>query len=97
MKRLIIGLSLLMATSAAAMQDTVPVKRGWMSTHYHSTHDRLSKHKGKVGLAVGAIGTGLVIKIFNKEINDYVKPFIKSVWKKTTGWIKRIFRSEKKA
>jgi len=95
MKRLIIGLSLLTASSALAMQEAAPVKRGWMSSHYHSTCNKLSCHKGKVGLAVGAIGTGIVCKIFKKEIDEYVKPLIKSVWKKTTGWLKRVFRSEK--
>jgi len=90
----VLALSLSAATVVA--METTPT-RGRLSTCYHNTCNRLGRHKGKVGLAVGAIGTGVVYKIFHKEFDNYVKPLIKSVWKKTTGWIRRIFRSEKKS
>ena len=82
----------LSAVTAVAMETT---NRGRVSNAYHKAYDKLSNHKGKVGLAIGAIGTGLAYKVFHKEFDAYVKPLIKSVWKKATGWIKRIFRSKK--
>lgn len=96
MNKLKIGILALSLSAATVVAMEVAPTRGRLSTCYHNTYNRLSHHKGKVGLAVGAIGTGVVYKVFHKEIDEYVKPFIKSVWKKTTGWIKRIFRSEKK-
>ena len=94
MKHAIIVLSLIL-TAAAMATENIP-QRGRISRAYHNTYSHLSDHKGKVGFAAGAIGTGLILRVFNKEINDYVKPLIKSVWNRTTGWFKRIFRSEKK-
>jgi hypothetical protein len=93
-KLTIYALAVSLATASIVAMDVTP-KRGRLSRAYHNTTDRLSNHKGKVGLAVGAIGTGVVYKIFHKEFDSYVKPLIKSVWKKTTGWIKRIFRGKK--
>jgi hypothetical protein len=89
-------LALTLTTANIVAMESTPT-RGRLSTCYHNTANKLSNHKGKVGLAVGAIGTGFVLRVFNKEINDYVKPLIKSVWKRTTEWLRRIFRRDKKA
>lgn len=91
-KACIIGVSLLITTSAAAMETARPSR---LRHAYRRTHDRLSKHKGKVGLACGAVGAGLAYKIFHKEFDMHVKPLIKGVWKRFTGWCKRIFRRKK--
>jgi len=89
--RYVIGMSLLISTPIITMQkNSQPTKR-FTNSYCYNTYKELKNHKGKVGLAVGSIGTIVISKIFNKEINGYIKPLIKSLWNKTTGWIKRIF------
>lgn len=93
MKRVLFALLVLL--SSTTMCSEAPRDRGRVSNAYHRVHDKLSNHKGKVGLAAGAIGTGIAIKVFKVEFDEYLKPFFKSVWKRTTGWFRRVFRSKK--
>lgn len=76
---------------------TIPVaeQRGRLSNAYHRTHDRLSNHKGKVGLACGVVGTTILTKAFEDEINKYIKPFFKDTCKKIGNWFRRIFKRDK--
>lgn len=86
-------LAVLLLTSAV----TIPAvaEQGRLSTAYHSLHNKLGQHKGKVGLACGAIGTTVLGKVFEKEINEYLKPAFKSICKKIGGWLKKVFRRSK--
>jgi len=84
----------LAATSIVAMN--IPV-RGRLSTAYHKTTDQLSNHKVKLGVAAGTIGTAVVLRVFNEEINEFVKPLIKKLWNRTTSWFKKVFTRSKKA
>lgn len=102
----ILSLSLLTAGVLVADTDETPwewsvdnipakefgVKRGRLSTACLKTRNRLSNHKGKVCLAAGAIGATIVNKVFAYEIDNYVKPFIKGVFKRTYNFFKRIFK-----
>jgi len=70
--------------------------RGHLSSCYHDTCKKLSNNKGKVGVVVGAVGATIINKVFSHEIDNFVKPFIKGVWKKTCNLFRRIFRKEEK-
>jgi len=97
MKTLKIAIAALLIASSFSIRPQNEIKRGRVSTCYHKVVNKCSNHKGKVGLAVGAIGTTVVTRIFRTEIDSYVKPFFKSVWKKTTNFFRRIFNREEKA
>lgn len=92
-KLCVLVLSLIAGNIAAGDQ---VVKRGRLSTCYHNTSQRFGNHKGKVGLATGFIGATIINKAFSFEIDSYVKPFIRSVWKKTCNLFRRIFKVEEK-
>lgn len=92
MKKYVICLSLLFTAPIIATNNT---PKSYISNSYYKLQNNLVNHKGKACFVAGAVGTALVNKIFKTEIENYVKPFIKSVWKKTAGWLRRIFRSEK--
>ena len=96
MNKLKIGVLIISLSGVTALAVETIAQRGRISRAYHRTHDRLSRHKGKVGLACGAVGAGLAYKVFHAEFDSHVKPLIKSVWKRFTGWCKRIFRRDKK-
>ncbi len=84
----------LIAVSVVA-KDMV-ITRSMFSNCYNSTCNKLSHHKGKVGIAVGAIGLTVVNKVFSHEIDAYVKPLIRSVWKKACNFFRRVFKREEK-
>lgn len=87
----------ILAISLCTATLTIPVaeQRGRASRAYHYTHDKLSNHKGKVGLAAGVLGTTILTKAFSEEINKYVKPFFTDVCKKVGDWFKRVFSRNK--
>lgn len=91
----ILLLSISAASAAIANQPVVTAPRGYVSTAYHNTYDKLSGHKGKVGLVVGAVGCAVVNKVFAVEIEKYVKPFFKSVYNKFYNFFRRVFRGDK--
>lgn len=70
--------------------------RSRISTNYHKVHDKLSNHKGKVGLAAGAAGALLLRKTFSVEIDNYIKPFFKNVFKKVGNFFRRVFNRPEK-
>lgn len=89
-KAYLLSLTLLSANVVALRQ--IPVKRGRVSTYYHKTCNKLSNHKGKACFAGGAIAGYVVNKVFKYEINAYVKPFFKSVFRKIGNFFKRVFK-----
>lgn len=89
-------LALSLTTASIVAMDQAP-KRGRLSNCYHNTCNRLGHHKGKVGLVAGAVGATVFNKVFDLEIENYVKPLIKSVWKRTCNFFRRVLKREEKA
>ena len=93
--RLYILAATLLTASATAL--SFAPERSKLSLGYHKVCDKLSNHKVKTSLAIGAVGATLFNKVFSVEINSYIKPLVKSVWNKTCNFFRRIFnRKEKK-
>jgi len=93
MKKLILCFCLLTATYA------IPVvrKSNGITMVYHKSQDTVRRHRGAAGMVTGALGTMVIQKLFEKEIQDYLKPFIKGVCDKVKRLLRRIINRDKKA
>ena len=89
-------LALSLTTAGIVAMDQAP-KKGRLSNCYYGTCKKLSNHKGKVGLVAGAVGATVFNKVFDFEIDNYVKPLIKNVWKRTCNFFRRVLKREEKA
>lgn len=96
MKIVKIAITALLITSYFSIRPQNEIKRGKLSSSYHKIVDKCACHKGKVGLAVGVVGTTIVTRIFKDELEDHIKPLIKKLWNKTTNFFRRIFKREEK-
>jgi len=90
--RLYVLAATLLTASATAL--SFAPERSRLSLGYHKVCDKLSNHKGKVGLAAGVVGATIFNKVFSYEIDTHVKPLIKSVWKRTCNFFRRILKKE---
>lgn len=88
-KAYILSLTLLSANIVAIQE--LPVKRGRISNCYHKTCNKLSNHKGKVGFACGVGATYILDKVFSREVEVYIKPFFKCIFKRIGNFFKRVF------
>ena len=85
----ILALLLTAASTAFPLTLTMPDKVKDSCAHMYK---QAGNHRGKVCFAAGAVGLTVVNKVLEKEIDLYVKPFLKSVCTRTYNFFKRLFR-----
>ena len=84
-------LALLLTTASTALPLTLTMPDR-VKDSCARMREQASNHRGKVCFAAGAICLTGVNKVLKKEVDLYVKPFLKSVCTRTYNFFKRLFR-----